>query len=112
MALHLDGSGRYCRRTNESCEGFPRTAANSLIHPLVALQTATTRPVVFFGLQRSLGSVAVGKRAEPVLLDGNPLQDLGNLDRVRSVLTHRKALLRPELDQMEEAVANAAQNYR
>ena len=89
-----------------------RLFAEAGLTPLQALQTATTRPVEFFGLQESLGSVSVGKKAELVLLDGNPLQDLGNLDRIEAVLTHKRALLRTELDKMETAAAKAAQNYK
>ncbi len=80
--------------------------------PLEALQTATTHPVAFFGLQKTLGSVTVGKKAELVLLDGNPLEDLNNLDRVSAVLTHKKLLLRPELDQMMADAASIAQSYK
>ncbi len=79
---------------------------------LQALQTATTRPVAFFGLEKSQGSIAVGKKAEMVLLDGNPLQNLDNLDRISAVLTHKQVFLRPALDQMESQAAAAAQHYK
>ena len=89
-----------------------RLFATAGLTPLQALQTATTRPVAFFGLQQSLGSVAVGKKAELVLLNGNPLDSLDNLDQIDAVLTHGKVLLRPELDSMMAKAATAAQGYR
>ena len=52
--------------------------------PLAALQTATINPAPYFSLQESLGSVAPGRAADLVLLDGNPLTDkitLGALTR-------------------------------
>ncbi len=77
---------------------------------LQALQTATTHPVAFFGLQQSLGSVAVGKKAELVLLDGNPLQNLDYLDHISAVMTHKKVLLKPELDRMMSEAASIVQS--
>ena len=74
---------------------------------LQALQTATTHPVEFFGLQRSLGSVEVGKRAEFVLLDGNPLADLDNLDHIEAVVTHGRILRKTDLDAMTDEAAKA-----
>lgn len=89
-----------------------RLFAEAGLTPLQALQTATTRPVAFFGMQQNLGSVSVGKKAELVLLDGNPLQGLDNLDRISAVLTHSKVLLRPELDRMMSEAASFAQNSK
>ena len=89
-----------------------RLFATAGLTPLQALRTATTRPVAFFGLQRSLGSIAVGKRAELVLLDGNPLQNLDNLDHISAVVTHKTVLLRPALDRMMATAAIAAQSYK
>ncbi len=89
-----------------------RLFATAGLTPLQALQTATTRPVAFFGLQKSLGSVAVGKKAELVLLDGNPLENLDSLDRISAVLTHQRVLLRPELDRMMSDAASAAQSHK
>jgi imidazolonepropionase-like amidohydrolase len=87
-----------------------RLMASTGMTNLQALQTATTHPVDFFGLQKTLGSIAVGKRAEFVLLDGNPLADLSNLDRIEAVITHGKILRRPELDSMTDKAAKAVQN--
>jgi hypothetical protein len=80
--------------------------------PLQALQTATTHPVEFFGLQNRLGSVTAGKRAEVVLLEGDPLLDLNNLDRIEAVITHGKVLRRPELEALAEGAANVAQSHK
>jgi imidazolonepropionase-like amidohydrolase len=77
---------------------------------LQALQTATRNPVHFFGLQNRLGTVEPGKGAELVLLDGNPLMDLRNLDRIQAVITHGKILRKTELAAMTEAAANAVKD--
>ena len=87
-----------------------RLMASAGLTNLQALQTATTHPVAFFGLQKSLGSVEPGKQAELVLLDGNPLTDLDNLDHIWLVITHGKALRKPELDALMLGAANAVKS--
>ncbi len=79
--------------------------------PLQALQTATRNPVQFFGLQKSLGSVDPGKRAEFVLLDGNPLADLNNLDHIQAVVTHGKLLRKPDLEALTATAADAVKAH-
>ena len=66
--------------------------------PLRALQAAVTHPVHYFGLEESMGSVTQGKLAELVLLDGNPMLDIGNTERIAAVITHGRLLRKPDLD--------------
>ena len=53
--------------------------------PFEALKTATVNPAVYLGRDRSLGTVEQGKLADLVLLDGNPLEDIGNTRRIAGV---------------------------
>lgn len=46
--------------------------------PLEAVQTATINPARFSGLDDEFGSVELGKHADLLLLDGNPLLDINN----------------------------------
>jgi imidazolonepropionase-like amidohydrolase len=55
--------------------------------PLQAVQSATVNPARFLGATDSLGSVAVGKLADLVLLDADPLADIHNTTRVAAVFT-------------------------
>jgi hypothetical protein len=64
-----------------------------------ALQTATINPARYLGLEQRFGSVAVGKRADLVLLDANPLDDISNVGRIQSVIIGGKVLSRQELDE-------------
>lgn len=86
-----------------------RLFASAGLTPLQALQTATRNPIQFFGLQSSLGSVDTGKQAELVLLDGNPLADLKNLDQIQAVITHGRILRKPELKALTLNAAGAVQ---
>jgi imidazolonepropionase-like amidohydrolase len=80
--------------------------------PLQALQTAVTHPVEYFGLEQTMGSVRPGKLAELVLLDGNPLLDIGNTDRIAAVITHGKLIRKPELDAMLLQAERTAHNSK
>lgn len=66
--------------------------------PLAALQTATLNPARYFNLSQTAGSVASGRRADLVLLDANPLSDIGNVQRIRAVVVAGRLLERTELD--------------
>lgn len=50
--------------------------------PMEALQAATSAPALVMGLDKELGTIAVGKRADMVLLDADPLADIRNTRRV------------------------------
>ena len=50
--------------------------------PLEALQTATRNPAVFFGVEKELGTIEPGKRADLVLLNANPLEDIHNTRKI------------------------------
>ncbi|AIF47769.1 hypothetical protein HY57_11075 [Dyella japonica A8] len=50
--------------------------------PMEALQAATSVPARVMGLDKELGTIAEGKRADMVLLDGDPLADIRNTRRV------------------------------
>lgn len=69
--------------------------------PREALHTATVAPPRFFGLSDQDGTIAVGRRADLVLLDANPLAGLATLRRPRAVIAGGTMLDRAALDRME-----------
>ena len=56
--------------------------------PLEALRAATSNPASYFSATDSLGSIAVGKVADLVLLDANPLGDIANTRRIAAVMAN------------------------
>ena len=53
---------------------------------MTALKGATSIAARTLGLEGEIGTVEVGKRADLLLVDGDPLTDLGCLERVRAVV--------------------------
>jgi imidazolonepropionase-like amidohydrolase len=58
--------------------------------PMDAIQAATIVPAQVMGLDKETGTVEVGKRADLVVLDGNPLDDIHNIRRIRYVVANGK----------------------
>ena len=57
------------------------------LSPLEALHAATVQPAAFFDLEDEMGSIAVGMRADLVLLDADPLVDITNTRRISGVVS-------------------------
>jgi imidazolonepropionase-like amidohydrolase len=70
------------------------------LSPMEALQAATLNPARFNGREKDLGTVETGKIADLVLLDANPLDDIGNTKKIAAVLYDGKYFSRTALDQM------------
>ena len=68
--------------------------------PMRALQAATLNPARFLGRENDLGTVATGKIADLVLLDANPLEDIGNTRKISAVVFGGKFFSRASLDQL------------
>jgi imidazolonepropionase-like amidohydrolase len=66
--------------------------------PLEALQTATINPARFLGRDALQGSVEVGKRADLLVLDADPLVDIRNTTGIAAVIIRGKLMTKPALD--------------
>ncbi len=76
--------------------------------PLDALRSATILPASFLHLESTTGSVDPGKVADLVLLDANPVEDIGNTQRVRAVIVGGRLYDRGALDRILAEVADEA----
>jgi imidazolonepropionase-like amidohydrolase len=68
------------------------------LSPADALRSATIAPARFLPALRDSGVVAVGKRADLVLLEADPLADIGNTRRIDAVVLDGRLLRRADLD--------------
>jgi imidazolonepropionase-like amidohydrolase len=73
------------------------------LSPADALRAATIWPAEFLGLSDGNGSITTGKRADLLLLDGNPLDDIRQTQRIRAVILAGRLFHRPELDRLLES---------
>lgn len=58
--------------------------------PLEALQAATLNPAKFLGKTDTYGTIQVGRAADLVLLDMNPLEDISHTRKIHAVVVGRK----------------------
>lgn len=64
--------------------------------PMEAISTATSNAAAALGMADELGSISIGKAADLILVDGNPLDDialLGNKERIRLVMRGGRVLV-------------------
>jgi imidazolonepropionase-like amidohydrolase len=76
--------------------------------PLDALRTPTVNAARVLGMTDSLGTIEAGKLADLVLLDANPLEDIGNTQRIAAVVLNGRYLDRQALDGLLTAAERAA----
>jgi len=85
---------------------FDELAAAGL-SPLRVLQMATLDGAEFLGTSDTMGTVATGKNADLVLLDGNPVERVANLHAIAGVVRSGRYYSRADLDALQEEVATA-----
>ncbi len=76
--------------------------------PLEALQTATLNPAKFLDLEKECGTVEIDKRADLVLLEANPLDDIGNITKINAVIVNGRFINKDQLQKMLEDAQIAA----
>ena len=77
------------------------------LSPADGLRAATLGPAEFLGLSDSSGSIAVGKRADLLLLDANPFSRISHTQRIRAVVLDGRLLQRADLDALLNAAADS-----
>ncbi|HYC30672.1 MAG TPA: amidohydrolase family protein [Gemmatimonadales bacterium] len=74
--------------------------------PYQALETATRNPAEFLGATKEWGTIERGKRADLVLIAGNPLTDIRNISRIEGVMLGGRWL---EPAKLQEMIATASE---
>jgi imidazolonepropionase-like amidohydrolase len=78
--------------------------------PYQALETGTRNVAMFFGTLPRTGTIEVGKRADLVLLDANPLVDVRNTTRRAGVMLGGRWLPKEAIDARLDAIAKSIAN--
>lgn len=78
------------------------------LSPLRALRAATTDPARFLGMDDICGAVEPGKRADLVVLDANPLEDIRNTTAIDSVVVRGRVISSEERARILAKVEAAA----
>ena len=76
--------------------------------PAEALRAATLAGAEYLGRSADLGPIRAGRLADLVLLDGDPLTDIGNVRRIRAVIANGRLLERGALDSILARVEDTA----
>jgi imidazolonepropionase-like amidohydrolase len=77
------------------------------LSPYDALSASTTSPARYLEQEDELGTIEAGKRADLVLLDANPLDDIANTTQISGVMTRGKWFAQGDLEEMLDLVAQA-----
>lgn len=80
--------------------------------PLAVLRAACYQGAEYLGKTNEFGTVAAGKTADLVLLDADPLLDIGNTSRIRAVVFRGRVLARDSLDAVLDGVATLVSRLR
>ena len=73
------------------------------LSPLEAIKSATVRPAEYFSLQDEMGIVDVGRKADLVLLNANPLENIANTKQIAAVVSKGRVFTPNELSEFISA---------
>jgi imidazolonepropionase-like amidohydrolase len=105
-ALHAGGVGLLLGSDGPQVWNVPgfsvhrelRYLVQAGLTPYQALETGTRNVAVFYGTAAERGTIAAGKRADLVLLDGNPLEDIGRTSAIVAVVIGGRLLTKADID--------------
>jgi len=75
------------------------------LRPDEALETGTANPARFYGATATFGAIREGLEADLVLLEADPLEDIGHVRRIAGVMVRGQWLDRGSLDTRLDALA-------
>jgi hypothetical protein len=67
---------------------------------LEAIKTATINPATFFGIENKVGRIKNGFKADLLILNSNPLNDITNTQNIHAVIKNGHFLSRQSLDSL------------
>jgi imidazolonepropionase-like amidohydrolase len=115
-ALHAGGVGLLLGSDGPQVWNVPgfsvhrelRYLVQAGLTPYQAIETGTRNVAVFYGTTDDRGTIAQGKRADLVMLEGNPLADIGNSAKIAAVVLGGRFLTKDDIDKQLTALRPAA----
>src|SRR6266436_2775336 len=77
-----------------------RRRSPEFVARMQGLQSATLNAARYLGITDAFGTVELGKTADLVLLEGNPLEDIRNTRKISAVVVNGKIFGKPELQKI------------
>jgi imidazolonepropionase-like amidohydrolase len=74
--------------------------------PYQVLESGTRNVALYFKTTNETGTVEVGKRADLILLDGNPLKDIANMQKKSGVMINGRWINESEIKKMLDEIAS------
>jgi imidazolonepropionase-like amidohydrolase len=117
-ALHAAGAGLLLGSDAPQVWNVPGFSTHRELESLVAagltpwqaLETGTRNVAKYFGTEQETGTVEQGKRADLILLDADPLEDIRNTTRRAGVMVRGRWLPQGEIQERLDAVAKSVGN--
>jgi imidazolonepropionase-like amidohydrolase len=82
-----------------------KALADAGLSNYAVLEAATKNPSMFFGTLDKVGTIEKGRRADLVLLDGNPLENIANTERRAGVMLKGKYYTQTEMNGWLDRIA-------
>jgi imidazolonepropionase-like amidohydrolase len=79
------------------------------ISPYETLRSGTANAAAYFGESNLWGTIGNGKRADLILLDENPLNNIENLGKIKGVMVRGTWYSRADLDQLQSKMSSGKQ---
>ena len=76
--------------------------------PLDALRAATINPAMYLRIESTAGTIAVGKRADVVILDADPTKRISNSRKISAVVLGGRLIDRSALDALLQSAGSRA----
>ncbi len=96
----LVNAGAHGQREGLGMHWEIRAMAKGGMSPMEALAAATINPARYMGFEKDLGSIEPGKLADLLVIDGDPLADIGVTDRLLYVIQNGRLYREPTLEEV------------
>ena len=93
MLLSGSNAGR-AMQPGRSLHREMRLLAEAGVPPMEIIKATTVYPARFYGMERDLGTVEAGRKADLLILDADPLADIANTERIAHVIRNGRPVER------------------